>query len=157
MTRKWLNIVGVLLSVLLASCGRGVEGQVIDHGPFEKYVQKFSAYSQQYGRVATLQDSQVVIRFGDVGGSKRTGICRHSVLSLNEIILDENKWKHLSESSREALLLHEFGHCVMNREHNDEKERGRPKSLMNSILVDGSTFETYKETYLQELFSAANE
>lgn len=69
-----------------------------------------------------------------------------------EINLD--KWDDLSELSKEQLMLHELGHCSLNREHDSSMLSSNvPKSIMHPFIMNDQMYANYKDYYLRELFS----
>ena len=65
------------------------------------------------GRLSTIQDGYI-------------GLC--ATRERREIVIDENFWKRSSELSKELIVFHELGHCVLERNHLDKK------------LADGTCF-----------------
>jgi len=56
-------------------------------------------------------------------------------LGANDIAIDREVWDRSNESSKEWLVYHELGHCVLDRSHrNDRFENGMWKSLMRGDL-----------------------
>ena len=69
--------------------------------------------------------------------------------------IDKTFWNRSSELYKEFVVFHELGHCVLDRNHKEDKDsRGRCLSIMRSGLGDcldaySSANRTY---YLNELF-----
>src|SRR4051812_49221830 len=95
----WLGLLG-----LLTSCGRGIQGPAVDKSEFEVQFQAFENYSREMGR-DTLGDNNIQILFGDLDSAEE-GRCEWGFLVGRRILVDEQKWKVLSDDSKEALLLH---------------------------------------------------
>lgn len=55
-------------------------------------------------------------------------------------------------SSKEQLMYHELGHCVLNRDHLNSTTSGIANSIMNSYHLDFSVYLSYYTDYLVELF-----
>ena len=57
---------------------------------------------------------------------------------LQTIRIDYQKWQHLSYLEKRILILHELGHCILNRTHNNNRVGegifSQPESIMNSEL-----------------------
>ena len=77
-----------------------------------------------------------------------------------KIEIRRSRWDVLSEASREQLLYHELGHCVLTKDHNYGHEWGSrgiwcPSSIMNPYtFTDGQIKNCYipdHEDYLEEL------
>lgn len=153
----------------LMSCGRGVQLPAVDHGPFTAYFEQFEGYSKSNGR-ETLGDNSLSIGFAKLNGAE-AGRCEWHFLHGRKVLLDPEKWDVLDDASREALLLHELGHCLLHREHvqgdaripdlraasekqpgDNEHEFTGPKSLMNPTSVAGSVYLRNRDYYVKELF-----
>lgn len=68
-------------------------------------------------------------------------------------------WLELSDLSKESVMMHELGHCTLNREHDDrsvtvlykKKERQFPFTVMNTYGVIDEYF-NYDRTYYYNEF-----
>lgn len=99
----------------------------------------------------------VPIYFSKLKGN-HVGECRwfKGLKLFRNIHLDEDYWEKSDEYEREALIFHELGHCVLDREHDDSiifvDSGPRPKSLMNSFLF--SEYKKNRGYYIWEMFSS---
>lgn len=70
------------------------------------------------------------------------------------IEVDPDFWQNSSDSSRENLIFHEAGHCVLNLDHDSEMIQRNtliiPRSLMYPYVLDGF-YEKNVEYYHEEL------
>ncbi len=151
------------------SCGRGVTPSPGDRGPFDSYFQQFESFSVQNGR-DTFGDDAITIAFAKLNGTE-AGRCEWHFIKGRKVLIDPDKWEGLDEPSREALLFHELGHCLLHREHDSKEARipdlrsaaekdprdgttefTGPKSLMNPTSVAGSVYLRNKGYYVKELF-----
>lgn len=83
------------------------------------------------------------------------GQCASLTDGSREVRIDENYWNRSSNLSREFVIFHELGHCVLGRSHVDDADRnGTCQSIMNSGL--GGCRIRYgtnnRSNYLDELF-----
>lgn len=83
------------------------------------------------------------------------GTCQYG-RHIAHVTVDQNYWNHSSQLSREFVVFHELGHCVLDRDHRDAAfANGICRSIMASGL--GDCFDAYntinREYYLDELFS----
>jgi hypothetical protein len=128
-------------------------------GEFAKYVESFVTEGEKRGK--HIDVSNLTIGFNNefmnahiVGGCLRTRAANGG-LTGGTIRIKADIWKEASTEHREELIYHEMGHCVLDREHNDEETfEGRPKSYMHpSLLVSNNNdYESRKTEYLDELF-----
>lgn len=145
----------IILSLLLIGCApyyvdpRGIRG--IDPS-FEYEVRLFeSLYGQR------IKDP--AIGFGNLP-LPQVGRCAMYSTGHWEITVDKTYWSRVSKEARLGLVLHELGHCVLKRPHDNNVviTQGNyqvPKSLMYpyNFYDDGYSFmETY---YFKELFNPA--
>lgn len=91
-------------------------------------------------------------------GIHAAGICRtkHGHTPIIYIDTTSLNWKN-SDESREQLVFHEFGHCILGRSHTkDTLQNGAPASIMkpSGETLYGSVMSYFKrEYYLNELFN----
>ncbi len=86
---------------------------------------------------------QTKITFGKLG-KNHLGICYYN---FDEIILSEKDWNKLPVENRDEVIVHEFGHCILNEMHNTLTGIMRPAGLYDPIY--------YKHNYkilINELF-----
>lgn len=67
------------------------------------------------------------------------------------IEIDPDYWQSTSETRKEVLLFHELGHCVLGRDHDEQKVYYTvPKSIMYPYLFEHA-YQTYRSYYVEEL------
>ncbi len=102
---------------------------------------------------ASLNPDNISIGFGDPQG-KAMGECIKTS-NQNFIIIDESAWKVLNSQRRKALILHELGHCVYNREHETALDSNdNPVTIMypgNLNNEQALNFERHEQHYINEL------
>jgi hypothetical protein len=87
----------------------------------------------------------------------KVGLCYPN---SKHIVIDANFWNTASHYSRELIVFHELGHCLLGRNHRDDADANH---RCNSIMRSGDTscFDNYTETtrahYIDELFTIRNE
>lgn len=126
--------------------------EVREFGVFEKYVEEFEAASIKNHR--PIRVTSLVIRFGTL---PRQTLALCTVGSNAPLItVNTERWPSLSESQRSLVLNHEFGHCVLNKKHNnapDDTGVRKVKSIMNAHPLLATDYTAHTESYLSELFS----
>ena len=99
------------------------------------------------------------ITFKTLGGTLAGQCIKTNTKS--EIVIDDLKWEDFNEGQKEVLILHEIGHCVLNRKHdiNTNVINGTlcPTSVMRTPLYDkveiANCYTPNRDYYLQELFN----
>lgn len=137
----------VCLCFIFSSCGKSVR----DTGEFEPWVRKFEVESTNYGH--PLKIEEIIIKMADLELNKN-GECILSYDMPQQINIQRSFWEAATPETREILIFHELGHCILFREHNDEFDAHtlRPMSLMRSKILPSKTFKENREQYLKELF-----
>ena len=152
-------VVWWILFLSVAGCG-----STYDVGPFGRYLRNFKTQAHLHGREVTVSKLQVA--FGDTPEGTQ-GFCTFSSVPQFDwaiefaivpvIHLRQGAWDEASEWEREALIFHEFGHCLLGRAHetrwNDEEDR--PLSLMYPRKFNGEKYQKYRDYYVDELFHPA--
>ncbi len=131
----------------------------------EPYVNAFAEEAQKRGKSVGLNN--LIVEFGQIESHDACGECRLSAGQTPWVILtmDVTCWTAASSQARECLVFHELGHCLLRREHkNDRLPQGMYASLMNKDDVtvyatclypiggDACDKRSRREYYLDELF-----
>ncbi|HEV7347861.1 hypothetical protein [Telluribacter sp.] len=166
------HILWCLLLLMACSGDDPLEPTVYDvPKAVEKYVQSFVEEGQKRGINIELENLIVEIRTTGTTSGDECGSCtRAGTNGQRKITLVESGlcWKSTIEQNREALVFHELGHCLLQRNHRDDLlTGGAPASLMNSRAVgfyeacaypignEDECDKRYRRTYyLDELFNA---
>ena len=114
---------------------------------FEPYVKLFEYH---YGA------TNVSIEFSNNLDDETHGECNVYDDGSREILINEIEWWSLTELEQEQLILHELGHCLLERDHNDKLDRyGHPISIMNSdAFIPDYVYNQKRSFYMKELFYA---
>ncbi len=98
----------------------------------EPYVEEFREAARQRGQAVSTDN--LIVQFGLVDDRGTCGQCSRQAGQTPRIILSTDAlcWKDATSEEREALVLHELGHCWLNRDHRaDRFPNGLYVSLMN--------------------------
>jgi hypothetical protein len=137
----------------------------------EVLVAKF--YQEAELRGISLQRNNLIVEFVENLEDDRCGQCERPKRKREEqrhlkISKIADCWAKEPSQNQEALVFHELGHCLLNRDHKDDLfPSGAPKSIMTTVLngpyepcvyvfgEDGSVCnKTVRRTYyLNELFN----
>ncbi len=135
----------VALTLVLASCGTAKIAEV--DPKLQPYVDEFSKY---FG----MKVDWVPTTFKDLKDNW-VGVCITGGDSP-VVQIDPGYWEEADEGEREALIMHEYGHCVLDRDHDDAMVTISgvkiPKSVMNAYTFSGIIYLKYKDYYMKELF-----
>lgn len=136
----------ILSSLLLIGCNQSLP--LPYHNPeLMPMVQTFLNEGIKRGKYYSVDN--INIDYGTLNGGI-VGTCQRG-LDYKKITIDKNFWLY-NEQSREMIMIHELGHCVLNLNHNDKYENGIPISIMNTYLFNYSIFQVYRDFYYDELF-----
>lgn len=143
---RWLFLVPIIFTV---GCGKSIQ---IDN--------ELMSY------VKTFESKYNVKISSDVQFGKTTlpvvGYCEDNGFSKS-IVINKEEFDKFTSLQKENLMLHELGHCELNRNHTEETERFEyysvPKSLMYPYVFNSFQIKAYssdKEKYLAELIGNKN-
>jgi hypothetical protein len=147
-----------LIALMYCSCGEEDMAQRKMQRSYyldDELVEHFKTFEEIFG----------VTAIGEVRGVIDT---MHKERKENELIIgtcyyfyDDTKplvkvyrehWKQASHFGREALIMHELGHCLLKMKHREGYgEDHAPLSVMNSTLPDETVYEHKREEYIQEM------
>lgn len=167
MFRKIYTI--ILLSVSLMSCQKKGTQFRIDP-ELEPYYSNFLIAGKLRGQ--DVSTDNFILEFGDAKKMSGTalGYCgrdfRNSGDSFNgteyntpKVVIDKKAFDYLGEPSKRALIFHELGHCLLNRNHSLEiTEYNFIKSIMYPYLITsiiGDYYVALENNYIDELFNPA--
>lgn len=136
----------------------------VNVGEFKQYVLDFQkAYEENQSlvdlknpnSVKSLSIAKLTVKFMDRGDKKadpnELGHCEW-VRGVPTVVIDPVAWNE-NKKRRELVIFHEFGHCVLDREHCEgTNPEGYPNSVMAMISFDPDIYNSHKQYYLQELF-----
>lgn len=123
-----------------------------------QYLIRSSHRDTSYGRevlVSFTEDFEDDDRCWD---SQVIGLCESLTNRYVLVRFRESWWYSHSYYERQQLVMHELGHCVLGRDHDDRELRNEiPRSLMHSTLTmdDDEYNRATREWYLEELFEEA--
>lgn len=139
------------------------------------FYDSFMSYANYYNY--PLPDTKIYLAMDDLiaSDSHIKGKCVKTSEG-NAIVIDRSFWKTLSDTSKEILVFHELGHCLLNRTHRILYFQGSnriydqwmipswkylthpnwPMSLMHRSLIDEDKYNQEREYYLSELFMKNN-
>ena len=127
----------LLYLIILTNCGVLRE----DSRRFKDQIPEVDYYVDIFKDIAEIES--IDVGFGFVSESEmegKAGLCiKHNNMGKRyaEIWLNLDEWEYYNDLQREWLVLHELGHCVLNKDHNDRKlSDGCPESIMRSYLIN---------------------
>lgn len=138
------------LALLATACGKGVETAAEYDETFAPYVEEFNQAAADRG--LSIRVTSLSIEFG---AHERPVVasCREKEFGIRSIIVDPDFWSSAPEIAKRRIMLHELGHCILNRDHDDAlSEHGYPKSIMASRNGGARIFSEDLEGALDELF-----
>lgn len=121
---------------------------------FEPYLTSFLEEASVRGY--NFENHNVVFYFVDIENSNTGGICYQN----GRIVIDRDNWNNKGEEYKEWLIYHELGHCILGREHKNEKSTsGECLSFMkgqenNFDCSDNLYSSLWRKYYIDELFNS---
>lgn len=100
----------------------------------KEYVRRFEA--------ACNVESNASIVFGPMPAPNWVGFCRRGT---REVFLDEPFWDWATDLSREQIIFHELGHCVL-----DQMEH-REDSIMRFVMWSDREYAARRDYFINEL------
>ena len=148
-----VTVLAIVLSFLNTGCGQPEHTNFVAIEPLVvPYVAIFEAESVARGLPPV---TNLVVQFGFTLWPQ-LAYCHMITYEVPLVIVNAKWWQSASEGQREALVMHELGHCVLERGHNNAYNSiSAPESIMNAYLLDARQYETHREYYLDELFGRA--
>ncbi|MBI1859597.1 MAG: hypothetical protein HYR96_01600 [Deltaproteobacteria bacterium] len=132
-------------ALLLSACGK------LNIGEFASYVSTFEAEAAARGQ--ELHVDNLVIKLDSSLPNTIRAQCQERPFATPTIAVNQTIWDKSSDEDKEALLMHELGHCVLHRDHKKgDFPDGTAISLMRAVSPYGKSYEAHRQYYLDELF-----
>lgn len=169
-----MKFIYIMISLFLISCGKNQRVKTIIPKEFSKYVQKFEELSTNSYVNKPARVVGVVMTLTDSLDNETNGVCYKEELdksnfgtqlyimfngvtkSQKYIEISSTYWRYATDAEKEALIFHELGHCMLNREHLDgfNLQNNRYYSIMNYFSFEGEIYTRNYQYYIRELFKA---
>jgi len=135
----------VLLFLFLTACGefQAKQPPYID-AALEPYVQTYRDYKLDILDIDYIKNIDV---FFQILEPYVLGKCIIYGNGDRVILIDPDYWSTMGEADREVVILHEMGHCDLNRGH------ASAPSIMEAYHIGGYNYLNSKNYYLVELFT----
>lgn len=142
----------LILLLLITACGQGPKRTSDGIDPaFDTYLTELNDSSLKLtGKEINLEF--VAINFRELHYLRKAE-CK---MATGEIFVNEKLWQQAPHDERKAVLLHEIGHCVYFRKHDNSKNQSYmdgsfPNSIMTTTLLTGKLFEFLGNHFIVEL------
>lgn len=166
-----------MITLFLTACG-GFEFEVAQQLSIEGSDPEFVPYlmlfnDEMKSRGVTGLPYRVVISFDDsLDNSYTLGVCyirgmvagsplRGYTRQIRSVSINKSSWVRLRAESREELIFHELGHCVLGKTHDTSMGWHGGERLPNSIMYDGSisaatpgAYRNNRDYYMLEFWGA---
>lgn len=152
--RIFVFCIGVTLSsICFLGINKITNSPVYIHPEFRSFMSSFIADAEHYK--VPLDVSNLTIVFSLTGRSA-TGTVAFCLPGSKTIIVYPDYWQILSPSIKKALIYHEAGHCLLKREHTEDRLSSFafcPISIMYpTIDAIELCYNQLESSYIEELF-----
>ena len=145
-----------ILAITSTACGGHTPALKIEDR-YSPYVKAFEARAAMVGQNIVVNDLTIQ-SVPSIDDPSIIAVCAktpdNSTVPL--ITVSQEWWPKLDVYSRENVIFHEMGHCVLNRGHRSDGNNGLALSIMNPYIFGGSGYTTNYLHYIHELFAQAD-
>lgn len=125
----------------------------------QPYFVSFQAEAEKHGLLVNYADANVTAEIYNIDEGSVAGSCTTNGHTLRHIRIDQSFWDRAPNLTREMVIFHELGHCLLGRSHREDTfGNGICKSIMRSGL--GSCRDAYspenRAYFIEELFRIGN-
>ena len=141
---RWL-----IITCFFTSCFSFIDERIYSIDPkLEPYYKMFLEEGKKRGYGYNRHD--IIMYFSELKGHK-AGISVNRIDYVIEIAIDRTNWNNSNENIREVLIMHELGHGILQRSHNNN---------CNSVMIQANDCKFYnylkrRKEMLDELFSTS--
>ena len=145
------------LGFLFQNCTDDATDIVISNidSALQSYFSTFEAEANARGVFLSEEFGRISGRIEQIDEGDVVGECWYNSHAPNEVIIDASYWISASHLGREFVVMHELGHCYLDRDHLDASFLdGTCVSIMHSGLGDCKMIYNIQTrvAYLNELF-----
>lgn len=122
---------------------------------FAPHLEVFKAEAQQRG--IPMNINNLVMRFTKAFDKSETlAQCQYGTTPT--ILVGLDFWNYSDPKTREQVIFHELGHCILGRGHLDDSVNLGgyniiPKSIMSTLLFSTTYYDHNRTYYIDELFA----
>jgi len=121
----------VILAINLWSCHEVEEGSI--DSELIEFIDIFEQEAEDRGIVIDVGSLELTAHFMDIDEDNIVGQCISYSDATREIVIDNQYWRGLNQLEKEYIMMHELGHCVLGRDHeNASDQNGNCLSIMQS-------------------------
>jgi hypothetical protein len=136
----------VLFMLLLAGILVAAKGKAYHEPDMEDEVHEFET---TYDKRADNLEIKFAKSFESHG---QVGICYLEYGKGESVYILRSHWEESTELGKKAVLFHELGHCLLGRDHNDDKYKdGCPKSFMSTYIPSDKCTAEHLHDLIEEL------
>ena len=143
----------LIVIVIGMSCSKRDNSQV--ETELRYYFDLFNSEANDRGITFNMEELDISGYIEDIGNRGTLGQCESYSSGDHAVVIDQDFWERATDLEKEYVVFHELGHCVLDRDHNDE---ANDSGVCNSIMQSGSRTcrgiynESTRSNLLDELF-----
>lgn len=148
------RVIGLLILTIFLACTK--ENEIYIDVELQPYFDSFKSEAALRGQEIDYLKEGLDGYLRSLSSDGLKGQCLHASDVNSSVVIDLDFWSQSSHYSREFIVYHELGHCILDRRHLDEvDEHGNCISIMNSGSQECRNFYNVdtRELFLDELFS----
>ncbi len=148
------NVIYILIVFCIYSCTKADHISIDPN--LQEYYDLFIEEANKRSVTLSPEATNVTMHFTDIPSSQVLGQCRYNPKAPNNVEIDFHHWNTFDDETKEFVVFHELGHCILDRDHRDDIDSsGRCESIMHSYkgLCIFEYFGSNREGYLDELFT----
>lgn len=141
-----------------------LDTEVVQFQEFAPYVKNFLIEGKKYHtKILKDQLNNLKISFSEINlydsttGEQLSGYC-YPYQTPKKIVISKPYWIQYTEITKEVIIFHELGHCLLSREHIPALDKhGHALSIMdhnpNEVISTEYYYKKHRDEYMKELFT----
>ncbi len=124
-----------------------------------EFFENFEEEAEKRGLAFDLNTFNLIGTIEDIHDDGVAGTCSYGFRGPRDVTVDEPFWNAAGSLSREMIVFHELGHCVLDRDHSEAlTDNGFCASIMRSGTGNCRTLynSLNRDYYVDELFEVLN-
>jgi len=120
-----------ILLTTITSCNKDNDNEI--EAELQFHFDSFVTEAFEHGMDISLEDLDIGGYIENIQESGTLGQCKTYSNGSKQVVIDLPYWNSADEIEREYIVFHELGHCLLGREHKDDKDsEGDCVSIMQS-------------------------
>lgn len=143
----------ILMLILLFGCSeiRGSDrgSPLYVNKELKPYFDRFDKFAGIFGKKPYYRLLSISFSKGEPHNQGVVGYCSKIFRTFRSIVIYKPMWDNLSPVQKEVTVMHELGHCALDKPH-------KPDTIMNETILNSNIYVILFDKLIKDLFDSPN-